>query len=96
MITPELGRKCVCVSCAARFYDLTRTPAVCPKCGTAQPPPKARVYAPPRGGLRTRYAVPVVPVIPAEVEVEADIEAAEEDEDEEDAAEVEEGVAEEV
>ena len=33
----ELGTKRVCVSCGARFYDLTKVPAVCPKCGTEQP-----------------------------------------------------------
>lgn len=37
MAKPELGIKRVCVSCSARFYDLTRLPAVCPKCGTEQP-----------------------------------------------------------
>ena len=33
----ELGTKRVCVACGARFYDLTKVPAVCPKCGTEQP-----------------------------------------------------------
>jgi uncharacterized protein (TIGR02300 family) len=37
MAKPELGTKRVCVSCGARFYDLTRQPAVCPKCSTEQP-----------------------------------------------------------
>jgi len=37
MVKPELGMKRVCVSCAARFYDLTKSPAICPKCGTEQP-----------------------------------------------------------
>jgi uncharacterized protein (TIGR02300 family) len=37
MAKPELGTKRVCVSCSARFYDLTKVPAVCPKCGTEQP-----------------------------------------------------------
>ncbi len=37
MAKPELGIKRVCVSCGARFYDLTKVPAVCPKCGTEQP-----------------------------------------------------------
>ncbi|ASL39039.1 MULTISPECIES: TIGR02300 family protein [Acetobacter] len=38
MSQPDLGTKRVCVSCGAHFYDLNRTPAVCPKCGTEQPP----------------------------------------------------------
>ena len=37
MAKPELGIKRVCVACGARFYDMTKTPAVCPKCGTDQP-----------------------------------------------------------
>jgi uncharacterized protein (TIGR02300 family) len=37
MAKPELGTKRVCVSCGARFYDLQKVPAVCPKCGTEQP-----------------------------------------------------------
>lgn len=31
---PEWGTKRVCQSCAARFYDLGRSPIVCPSCGT--------------------------------------------------------------
>ena len=37
MAKPELGTKRVCVACSTRFYDLTKVPAVCPKCGTEQP-----------------------------------------------------------
>jgi uncharacterized protein (TIGR02300 family) len=37
MAKPELGIKRVCVACSTRFYDLTKSPAVCPKCGTEQP-----------------------------------------------------------
>jgi len=37
MAKPELGTKRVCVSCSTRFYDLMKSPAVCPKCGTEQP-----------------------------------------------------------
>lgn len=33
MAKPEWGVKRLCVSCAARFYDMGRTPAVCPNCG---------------------------------------------------------------
>ena len=44
MAKPELGTKRVCVACGARFYDMSRTPALCPKCGTEQPieQPRAR------------------------------------------------------
>ncbi|MDE8345786.1 MAG: FYDLN acid domain-containing protein [Acidocella sp.] len=37
MVKPELGEKHTCVSCGARFFDLGRDPAVCPKCATEQP-----------------------------------------------------------
>lgn len=37
MAKPELGLKRVCVSCGAKFYDLIRSPAICPKCGVEQP-----------------------------------------------------------
>jgi uncharacterized protein (TIGR02300 family) len=31
---PEWGTKRICHNCGARFYDLHRSPIVCPKCGT--------------------------------------------------------------
>ena len=34
---PELGVKRQCMNCGAKFYDLQKNPAVCPKCGTEQP-----------------------------------------------------------
>lgn len=34
----DLGEKQLCPSCAAKFYDLNKRPAVCPKCGTAFDP----------------------------------------------------------
>ena len=34
MARPELGFKRQCMSCGAKFYDLARDPATCPKCGT--------------------------------------------------------------
>ncbi len=32
MAKPEWGTKRVCQSCGTRFYDLLRSPCVCPKC----------------------------------------------------------------
>jgi uncharacterized protein (TIGR02300 family) len=46
---PELGKKHECAECSARFYDLNKNPAVCPKCGTKVAPPtkpKAAAKAP--------------------------------------------------
>jgi uncharacterized protein (TIGR02300 family) len=31
---PELGTKRLCAGCGAKFYDLSKTPPVCPSCGT--------------------------------------------------------------
>ena len=33
MAHKNLGRKRRCASCGIKFYDLTKTPAVCPACG---------------------------------------------------------------
>ncbi len=34
MIKPEWGTKRNCDSCGKRFYDLKRSPIICPQCGT--------------------------------------------------------------
>ena len=41
MAKPELGQKQVCPNCQAKFYDLGRRPAHCPKCGTEFDPEEA-------------------------------------------------------
>lgn len=41
MANPELGAKQICPSCQAKFYDLGRRPAHCPKCGTSFDPEEA-------------------------------------------------------
>lgn len=82
MAKPELGTKRLCVSCATRFYDLAKQPAVCPKCGTEQPVEQPR---PRRTGgnvveeKRRAKVIPVPGLEDAEVEVEAAEEEAEED-----------------
>jgi len=38
---PQLGSKQVCPNCQAKFYDLTRRPAHCPKCDTEFDPEEA-------------------------------------------------------
>ncbi len=80
MAKPELGTKRVCVACGTRFYDLTKVPATCPKCGTEQPVEQPR---PRRSGgnvveeKRVKKPVPVADE--ADVEVEGVEEAEEED-----------------
>jgi len=33
---PELGQKHSCFKCGTKFYDLKKSPVLCPKCGTDQ------------------------------------------------------------
>lgn len=42
---PDLGEKQLCPNCAAKFYDLGRRPAVCPKCTTSFDPSEESVRA---------------------------------------------------
>ncbi|WP_092042709.1 TIGR02300 family protein [Methylobacterium pseudosasicola] len=46
MARPELGMKRQCMSCGAKFYDLARDPATCPKCGAVYQAATSRVAAP--------------------------------------------------
>ena len=46
MAKPELGEKQVCENCGAKFYDLGRRPAVCPKCGHTFDPTEVKPKAP--------------------------------------------------
>ena len=64
MAKPELGLKRQCMSCGAKFYDLNKDPAVCPKCGT-----------PYQATAMSRAAAPVVARGAAPDEDEAEIEA---------------------
>jgi len=83
MAKPELGTKRVCVACGARFYDLTRQPATCPKCGTEQPAEQPRARRPAAGNVvdekRRPKPAPAPGLEDAEVEVETTEEEAEED-----------------
>ena len=50
MAKPDLGMKRICVACGAKFYDLAKVPASCPKCGTEQPAEQPRPKPRPGGG----------------------------------------------
>jgi hypothetical protein len=39
---PFLGQKHQCSACSARFYDMGKQPATCPKCHTTVAPPEPR------------------------------------------------------
>ena len=41
MAIPELGTKQICPTCQAKFYDLNKRPAHCPKCGSEFDPDEA-------------------------------------------------------
>jgi uncharacterized protein (TIGR02300 family) len=83
MAKPELGTKRICVACGTRFYDLGKSPAVCPKCGTEQPIDQIK---PRRGGggnvveeKRVKKPVPAPGAEDTDVEVESVEETDDED-----------------
>lgn len=76
MGAPELGLKFTCTSCGLRFYDLLKSPAICPRCATEQPKPKPRAFAPSRP-MGRNWAAPAKAAI---VATEADPVAADADE----------------
>jgi uncharacterized protein (TIGR02300 family) len=87
----ELGTKRVCVACGTRFYDLTKSPAICPKCGTEQPIEQPRPRRP--GGnvaeeRRVKKPAPAPGIEDVDVEVEG-VEDVEEEDVLEDAADLE-------
>ncbi len=41
MANPELGTKQICPNCQAKFYDLNKRPAHCPKCASEFDPDEA-------------------------------------------------------
>ena len=81
LVKADLGTKRACPSCAARFYDLTKRPIECPKCGFSYEPEALFKQR------RSRVVEPVgaATVVAAETEDEE-----EDDEDEDEGAEDEE------
>lgn len=51
---PDLGNKHECFSCGAKFYDLGKSDAICPKCGANQKDAKASARAPEVSAARKR------------------------------------------
>ncbi len=59
MAKPEWGSKRICQSCATKYYDLGRSPIVCPKCDTVFQPVtllKSRRNRPPAAAKSQRPA----------------------------------------
>lgn len=54
MVKAEWGSRRICYKCGARFYDLKKEPALCPKCGAdqAKAPPKMSAGSPARARVR--------------------------------------------
>ena len=73
MADPQLGTKQICPTCQAKFYDLGKRPAHCPKCNSDFDPDEA---------VRNRR-VRARTIIPDNDEVEDQVVAKETDEDEE-------------
>lgn len=82
MANPELGQKQVCPNCQAKFYDLGRRPAHCPKCATDFDPEEALKLRN-RRGRPAGYAADETPEEDAEDQV---TKKTAEDEDEEEEA----------
>lgn len=79
MANPELGQKQVCPNCQAKFYDLNRRPAHCPKCYTE--------FDPMEEAVRSRRARRGAGFAADDAEAEDQVadKSVESDEDEEDA-----------
>jgi uncharacterized protein (TIGR02300 family) len=61
LVKPEWGAKHLCENCGAKFYDLLRDPAICPKCDT-----KVSTTARPRRGRGVAPKVEAAVSRPAE------------------------------
>jgi uncharacterized protein (TIGR02300 family) len=91
---PEWGSKRVCLSCGARFYDMKRTPIVCPACDTVfdpaanSKPRRSRTAAKaPAAAAAVAAAATVVVLEPDEVETDDDVAVADDEAEEESEAE---------
>jgi uncharacterized protein (TIGR02300 family) len=62
----ELGTKRLCAGCGAKFYDLSKTPIVCPKCGTTYEIPVITTRSRPDTAAAARAAA-AREAVPAEV-----------------------------
>jgi len=82
------GNKRICQNCSTRFYDLKRTPPVCPACGTVQAP-EATTRSSGAKAARKPAVVPApAPVADEEVELDGIEDEVAEDEIIEDASEL--------
>ena len=94
---PEFGTKFSCTGCQERFYDLNRSPAICPKCGAQQSPPKPVAVRPlrnPHGSASRPSRVPATVAAAEDIEPEdppddeSDVDAGEADDEADDDTEI--------
>ena len=87
MAKPEWGVKRVCNSCSARFYDMMRSPVVCPKCGATVDtelgfkPSRRSSAAVAAAAAEAKASLAAIKVQDPEIELDADELAAVEEED---------------
>lgn len=84
MSKADLGEKLTCSGCEARYYDLNKTPALCPKCGAENARPK--VFKTKKAAAAAAAAAKAAEDVPAPKKVADDGDGIEdvEDDDEDD------------
>jgi uncharacterized protein (TIGR02300 family) len=77
---PDLGTKRLCANCGAKFYDLSKTPIVCPKCETVfvVAPVSSRSRPEPAAAAAARAAAVVEPEVVAPETADAEFVSLEE------------------
>lgn len=76
----DLGMKLTCESCGARFYDLSKTPAICPKCGAKNARPQVFRSRRPSEERAEKKALAAVVAPEKKLEEDVDVEAGDDDE----------------
>ena len=61
MANPKWGTKRICQSCGAKFYDLQKSPILCPSCGTEFDPEALLKSRRPRSAPKPEAAKPKKP-----------------------------------
>jgi uncharacterized protein (TIGR02300 family) len=75
---PDLGTKRLCGNCGAKFYDLSKTPIVCPKCETVFVVAPVSSRARPEAAAAARAAAVAEPEVVAPETAEAEFVSLEE------------------
>ena len=78
MAKPDLGTKRLCGNCGAKFYDLSKTPIVCPKCETVFVVAPVSSRARPEAAARCGAAAVAEPEVVAPETAEAEFVSLEE------------------